>query len=155
MADGHSFEVLERELEELRPLKAEKIYLQMQLQECRESKLKFEEENLKKQKDYMSTIRRLENELMDLRTSKKQYTKHLTAEFEAEKAAFLANFEKKKKDARVDRVAAQVLQSKTDALEQRLSALETRVDAIAALCLAVTTLKIVENEGIQTCANGY
>ena len=67
MADGHSFEVLERELEELRPLKAENKSLQMQLQECRESRLTIGEENLKKEKESMSTIRRLENELMELR----------------------------------------------------------------------------------------
>jgi len=67
-------------------------------------------------------------------------------EFEAEKAAFLANLEKKKKITKVDRVAAHVLQSKTDAFERSLSELEMRVDAIAALYLAVTTLKIVENE---------
>ena len=76
----------------------------------------------------------------------KDNAKNLTAAFEAEKAEFLANLEKKKKDDRVNRVAAQVLQSKTDALERGLSALEMRVDAIAALCLAVNTLKIVENE---------
>jgi len=61
------FEVLERELEELRPLKAENKSLQMQLQECRESRLTIGEENLKKEKESMSTIRRLENELMELR----------------------------------------------------------------------------------------